>query len=497
MPIGVVSQPTKWSSAYRPTEFLFASDRLPNTTLGDVNIAIISIAADSLGVRVIIASQFTTGDLQAGETILIQGTGLGLYDGRYRVRSAAVSGANLIAYIDTPDAGADGGGTASRTYDGLVLAGTVDFEGSGNVVEFELKPDANNNHFFTLNVQDMAARQFERVFDEVQPALAFGAVGNGDRCIAQGFTVRVWERFTYWQNGTPRTVDDRKDTEVKMAGFITVNMIHPYHKSEAFTMDWGTDIGTVFPMGAGSGPMRMLSWGSRTEQMVTNGEDFYISVLLRTEFENSFTIAVFPYNGNSQIMTLQAQIIGTLPRYAAVFNVGPSVLTVLSGADRYKVRILDRSGQDIMEPLTLLYTPCIQSEANRRVWWRNKLGGLDQYTFRGREMDIPAVSRESISRVHNPIPSSSRYIGGWNERGYRVEPVRSKVITTLLIHGDEARWLKQDCFESADHATVVRAGWWTPMVVEDNEAQSTGTDGIARRFALNFHYGVDNASQRG
>ena len=492
MAIQIASQPDKWSSAYRPIEFVFGSDRYPNTTLGDVNVPILFIQENTVGVFATISAQFLTSDLQAGETIFIDNTDAGLYQGNYKVRSAFESSGVLIAYLDTAYVGDDTGGTASRVLDNFRLMAEVVFDGSGNTVEFELLP--NEDDEFILNMQDCASAQFRRLFDVVEPGLAFGTLRNCDTSIAQAYTVNVWEQHTLWTSGVPSTTTNRKDTEQKLKGFRVVNAVHPYHKSEDFDMDWDSDMGDLFPIGEGQPQRRFLTWADRATQEVEAGDDFFVSFLVNKIAESGWQlIATSFYEGVA--FGIQTQVLGSFPQYAATINVGPSVLTALSGADSYTIRLLDRNGVQISETLTIKYV-CKSAEVSKRVYWLNKLGGLDQYTMKGREMDIPNVGRESISRIHNPIPTP-RYQGGWNERGSRVDAERAKLLTSENINVATLRWLAEDCFESHDHATQVRAGWWTPMVVTGTQSTPFGTDNQNGRFLLEYHYGVDNLSQRG
>jgi hypothetical protein len=55
--------------------------------------------------------------------------------------------------------------------------------------------------------------------------------------------------------------------------------------------------------------------------------------------------------------------------------------------------------------------------------------------------------------------------------------------------------LAEDCFESADHATIVRAGWWTNMVLDAGDSAPYGTANINQRIILDYAYGMDNLSQ--
>ena len=91
MAITISDTPDKWSSAYRPIEFIFISDKYPNATPGEVDIPVLFIQQSALGVFVTISAQFSTRDLQIGEAIKISATDNGLYVGTFRVLNAFVS----------------------------------------------------------------------------------------------------------------------------------------------------------------------------------------------------------------------------------------------------------------------------------------------------------------------------------------------------------------------------------------------------------------------
>jgi len=498
MPIAVVSQPSTWSSCYRPIQFELSSDRFPNATAGEVSIPLDTITEDAFG-RVVMRTlvPFGTYDLGAGDTIEITSTNNNLYLGTWRVLSVTVLGGGLLdCVIDAPYVGGETGGLVSRLYPDLRIACAVNFPEFGRTIEVELRPD--DSFRFFAQIEDICARQFESVFEHVTPGGSLGLAGSGDRCIATAYDVTFTERYTKWVDGIPEITNDTESAQ-NIRGFRAVNMVQPYYRDgEGPDMDWSTDIGGVFPMGAATGASTRpaLTYASRTEQVVESGDDFLFAVLCHTSGENTWTLSATPYLDGAPI-TIQTALINQLPRYAAVFAIGPAQLPgVLSGADSYLIRITNRNGQDILEPFWLKYKPCVQSEVSRRMWWQNKLGGIDQYTFKGRETERPTASRQSVTRLSNPIPSAPDYRGGWMERVSRVMPVRTRTLTSVFLSALESRWLTDDCFESHDHALNERAGWWTPVVMESADTVPYGTDRTAQRFAFDYHLGVDNMSQR-
>lgn len=499
MPIAVVSEPTRWSSCYRPIVFELSSDLFPNATLGEVGIPLQYILRNSYGqVNFQTIAPFGTYNLSAGDTIEITATDNGLYLGTWRVLSVEVQFGNLLnVIIDAPYQGDETGGFVSRQYPDLRIVCSVVFPAFGRTVEIELRPD--ENYRFFAHLEDICARQFESVFDHVTPGGSIGLAGSGDKCIATGFDVLFTERYTKWEAGVP-TVTEGTSGAIKLRGFRAVNMVHPYFRDgDGPDLDWSTDIGSVFPMGAATGASTRpaLTYASRTEQVVEAGDNFLLAVLCDTNAENNWTLSATSYLNGSPI-SIQGALITTLPTYAAVFAIGPAQLPgLLTNADSYLIRIQNRNGQDILEPFTLKYTPCVQSEVSRRIWWQNKLGGIDQFTFRGRETERPTATREMVTRLSNPVPVGSDYRGGWMERVSRVIPTRTKTLSSIYVSALESRWLTEDCFESHDHALYEKKGWWTRLVMESTDAVPFGTDNVAQRFSFDYHRSVDNMSQRG
>jgi len=498
MPLAVVSQPTRWSSCYRPMTFELSSDRFPNATLGEVNIPLATITQDVLD-RVVLRNftPFGTYDLSAGDTIEISATDNGRYLGNWRVLSVTSLGGGILdCVIDAPYEGNETGGFVARLYPDLRIVCAVTFPEFGRIVEVDLRPD--ENYRFFADVSDICARQFESVFDHVTPGGALGLAGSGDKCIATAYDVTFTERYTKWEDGEPTVTDDTDNAE-KVRGFRAVNMVHPYYRNgDGPDLDWSTDIGNVFPMGGATGGSTRpaLTYGSRSLQVVESGDDFLLAVLCDTSGEAAWTISATSYLDGSPI-SIQTALIPSLPKYAAVFAVGPAQLPgLLTGADSYLIRITNRNGQDILEPFTLKYEPCIQSEVSRRIWWRNKLGGIDQFTFRGREVERPSATRQSVTRMSNPLPVDTLYRGGWMERVSRVMPTRTRSLSSRFLSALESRWLTEDFFESSDHALNPRKGWWSPVIVESTDAVPFGTDRVAQRFSFDYHLGVDNMSQR-
>lgn len=494
MPITISSQPDKWSSAYRPIRFVFGSDLLPNGNVGDVNIPILSITEDAYGTRVTIASQFITSVLSAGETLLIQGTGS--YDGTHRVTSTFESGGQLIAYIATPWIGDVTVGTASRYYQGLQVVVEATFANTGRTVTFDLSPDEDDR--FTIDLSECAARQFDRIFDDVPQSLGWDTIHDSTPSIATEYDLKIYERWILWEEGQPTQADSSKVATL-LKGFRAINCVHPYHKEEdtGINVDWATNLTDILPLFANVTGRRFLTWSRASDRLASESDDFFVSFLAETNTPLGTVRAfVTTYAANGTPIGVVGT--GEMPvGIANTINVGPSVIpsgTITSSVDYYTVRIIARNGVELTEALRInIDRTC--SEADRRVHWRNKLGGIDQFTMRGREFEDDLVDREGLRRVNGRL-ADSPFLGTWSRRTHRTDPTRRHILTSALLPARTVRYLNEDCFESADHAIVIRDGWWTNLVIESADSARISTTNDNQRFVLSYSYGMDNLSQR-
>lgn len=496
MAISIGAQPDKWSSVYRPIEFAFRSDLYPNVTLGDTSIPIIDITQDAYGVRVRISAQLFTAPLSVGESISITGTDYGYYEGAYRVTSTYESGGLLIAYIAATYIGEDYNGTAGRFYPDLNVVVKVTYSASGETVTYYLDKDADDD-LFKVNIEDASARQFIRVFDQVAADTPWATVVDSDASIAQEYTIQVYERWTQWEDGAPSVVDNSKDAQ-KIKGFRAVNCVHPYHKDEdgVVTFDWSDNLQDAFVLSNGSTGARFLTWSRQQDRKAALGDPLFVSFLCEMQSPIT-TVSVFVTTYAASGTPIGVLDSGQLDAsFANTVNVGPSgFLSIINEfVDYYTVRILDRNGSVLTEALRVnIDRTC--AEVNRRIYWRNKLGGIDQYTMKGRETEFPSVARSTLRRTNGRLMARDS-TGTWMERTHMAEPVRRHVLTSELIGTRTLKWLNDDAFESSDIATIVSTPMWTNMVPLSVDGQPTSTRNDNARFIIEYYYGMDNRSQR-
>lgn len=130
-------------------------------------------------------------------------------------------------------------------------------------------------------------------------------------------------------------------------------------------------------------------------------------------------------------------------------------------------------------------------EGARPFAWLNKLGGIDAYTFTGREVYSSKTKRATVRK-----PYSTGTGFDWRERTYRADPERTRTVSTRPLPAEVRRWLAEDMSESAN--VIARVGTAiVPCVLLTDEAQGGATTPVSSKpFTVEYRMGVDNLSQQ-
>jgi hypothetical protein len=499
MSLTLISQPERWTSAYRPIEFAFRSTLQDGTEAND-NIPILDIT--QLGVETVLrlTNQFASGDINVGEPIRIAGTTFGTYDGTWRVTRIVATTFDVQVAINAPYTSDDFGGTATRIYDNLRVGCEVVFTRFGTIaVPFTL--DADPDGIFTLNIEDAAQRQFASPFTEALYGGPANIYLSANTSVAMGYYVVAFERYTAWTNGVPSVVEIRKPFELNLRGYRVVNMVHPYHQEfndGGIALDWQDTLDDYIFSQQATG-RKFLTWGDRNTQQVGPNDPFYLAMLWDAGSQTNGTdLVVSTYQSDGTFINSTSFDLDATPDYAAFLNVGPDALgsAIPANAAYYLVGVRNRNDGFISETFRLnIDRNC--HEVGRRMYWQNKLGGIDQYTFKGREVERTVTQRDSIVRRYIPLNSTR----GFNARMYRTTPERRFVLSSLQVNGDVLRWLVQDFFESSDVAALINTKartphyWWTPVLILSDEAMGRTSENLLQRLVIEYTLGVDNRSQ--
>lgn len=218
---------------------------------------------------------------------------------------------------------------------------------------------------------------------------------------------------------------------------------------------------------------------------------------IRVEVIDTSTGTEFVYGAQARAFTVPANVssfaIPTGPaELAAFFSTWPTFLDF----DKYTVQLWYDLSNNAQSPATEKFTfvklhDC--KEVRRRFWWINKLGGLDSYTFTGRESASVKASRRTVAR-----PYSTEIAHSFRERMQRVDPERHFSASTGIIDAQARRWLVEDLFESAtvvtDHGGAV---YRSPVIFTEDSADAHTTQERPSTLTLKYRIGVDNLSQAG
>ena len=156
---------------------------------------------------------------------------------------------------------------------------------------------------------------------------------------------------------------------------------------------------------------------------------------------------VSAYQQDGTFITSEAYELSSTPDYAGLINVGPAVVssTLNSLTAYYLMTLRNRNDSFISETFRLNYDQKC-GEVQKRMHWQNKLGGIDQFTFVGRERELSSVEREEVSTSYIQRTSTL----GFNRRTYRSNIQRSHLLSSDQLKPNVLGWLAEDMFESAD-----------------------------------------------
>lgn len=504
MGVQLVSTPAKWDSASRPMESVFLSTLSPASIPGESNLPIFEIRKPNLfelanaptldAEDVIVTGDWSLANFVAGDYVTITGTAGGTYSGTFRVSKSVNVNIIVIEVTYTSD---DTGGLLSRFYRNFVLRSQVTASNDGfNPKTYTLLP--NSSGLFVLNPSDYISRTFPSIFTEVFPGTGYAGTGSLLRSVVQSYSANVGEAYDVPTNGIPEFFDPGPAFKIVNSRYV-VNSQHPYHEVTADGMEvlrYTDTYDDYIVNNVTTGSARFLTYGpSDGQQECAAGEDFFLCYLWDGNRNSGLELTVSRYTAagtfiaNSDFAIPIPQLPGAL-----VVNVGLSQLafTIEANTAYYVVALQNGGDQLITEPFRItIRTDCGATE--RRMFWRNGLGGIDQYTFTAREDENVEVETRTITKPY--MSRDFRYVE-WNERAYRTDIKRTYNVWGKPQKWSFNRWLSRSLAESADIVTPILSDTWTKVILEDATVPSYSTRGGAQRMSLSYRLGVDNRKQQ-
>lgn len=285
-----------------------------------------------------------------------------------------------------------------------------------------------------------------------------------------------------WTDGT--VVSD--DTEHRVA----VNAIHPYH-SDLIT--WETAGMGAFQ--ASTAPGKLLTYAPRLLTLADT-DSFRIHMLTNPAsgyLTPSYLLRVFTVNADLSLTFLGAQAIdvGSDPVAAFSVAVGPADLAAFFTVPaRYRAYVSNDNGNVLSEYVEVIVdTTC--KEVRRPVAWLSPLGGVDLYTFTGREIEQAGASRTTVRK---PMGTGTGY--DWTERGHNTNPSTGYTLSTAPIHHLVRAWIARGLGQSSTTALKLSATQVTPIVLTSGALVSANTGGIYKPLTIEYRRGTDNEAQQ-
>lgn len=503
MGVVVTSLPPKWDSASRPLETTFRSTLFPASLPGEAFLPIFEIRKPNLFELtnliildeddVIVTGNFASASFVVGDYVKIENTAQSAYLGVFRVTKAPNTDIIAIEAAYTID---DQFGTVSRYYNNFVLYAQVTGSNDGfNPIVYPLQPNASNE--FILNVSDQMARTFPSPFTEVFPGAGYAGIGTYLRSVVQSYGVTVGEAYDVPTNGIPEFYNPGPAFKLVSNRFV-INSQHPYHEVQRDgtpLLAWESTYDEYLVNNANPVDAKFLTYGPRNgEQCVTETDDFFLVYLWDGNRNNGVELTISRYTAagtfiaNTDLPFAPPELPG-----AYALNVGPSQLLpyIESNAAYYIVALQNGGEHLITEPFRL--TMCRECpKASRRLFWRNSLGGIDQFTFNAREDENVTSERQTVRKPY--MPRTFRFIES-NERVYRTDIERTYEAWAKPHTYEVQRWLARDLYESADIVTSVIADRWTRVIPIDVDIPSDSTRGGSFRASIRYRLGVDNIKQ--
>ena len=514
----VSSTPASPASCYRPLQYVVVRTDPAGTLLEEIFIADASDVS-TLGSGLVVGDVVVkyTGSIfggipvVAGQTIILD-SDCGPYEGVQMVTLQFDDSGDHYAVIDAVDAGDF---TPASAFVGsfkvwlsnytihLKILVYTDPEGTPQEVLLKALPGANTS--VTFNVDTRIRDYFNHDISAFAKAVP-GATLAQDAHGVTALFYRVHIAEVYDVPGETALVDPydgdhdilEDDTEDLATMKVAVNAIHPFAGP---LIDWtdtdfsdfivgGTDFERKFLTNAPRGTIGVQT-GVKLNMATTDRFRLHMLTDAAEDHEVAYTLRV--YNGDGASLTFISAIAATIASTttsAVSFGVGPADLSpYITLPGRYVLFVSDVSETSYSEPIEVIVdSKC--KEVRRPFAWLNKLGGIDAFTFTGREFSTSKVKRAVVKK---PYGTGTGF--DFRQRTYRSEPERSRTVASAPVNRDVSKWLGEDLGESANVVTTENS-IVCPVVVTTSDIAAHTTGPFHKPVTIDYMMGVDNMSQQ-
>ena len=506
MPLSLVEQPPRFSSAYKPLSIGITSTKHPtNTTPGESGISILNIkvadAADvsTHGAPLVVGDLFilhatvSLGVFPVGQMVKVTGSNISAYDGTWRVLKEVGTKVTVIA---CDNFGTAITGLVEKYYENYTLVARLSTQAVNGTTTYEVSPDANG--VFYCDPSDRIRATFKDVFGIADSDLSTQLI-DAEKYITQQYEVLFEEAYNIPDSDGVNVYTElkKKGASLIVKDRIAVNSVQPYHHIEETTGEpdllWEDDLDdyTVDE----TGTYRFLTYrngggtyNERTAQRCAHSDAVWLAFLFKG-VDATYRIRRKTYQASGATTTTFEDV--TLDKDSYLINVGPEASSFGTNVVRYSVSLYFGSTELIPE---IWFTIDERCYSGTRFYALNRFGAIDSYTVDGGRLSRSVEAKRRL--LSKPMMSRRLTVAGdYNRRTYANEPVATYEQTTRKEGIEAARWILDELLSSPDVRLQVYNGHvaaYTPVIFETDKA-SAGVR--ASSFNLSWTLGVDNIRQ--
>ena len=454
MALTVTNRPDTYSAAYLPVEYVLTSDLSPNSISGEINSFATLRGTSFSGSDILVNTSTQPLPLVVGDYVLMDNAGV--YNGVHRVSSivSGTEGVNVQEfYIDTPVSTEEI--TVPFLNDVIKLAVDVRkhynnysavldvYIGGSFTVRLRKKRYVNNEYIFDLSsiIQEYLGSDL-LTLDTSTTSTSID--------LSKEVYVQYAEEYDTISNTLPTlTIQDFVDDSANT--FTAVNSTVPYVWMTDFSISSvNYDLSDYYKADALFSAGSAYNWlTTSTDIRIGSNDSYQLSFINGTETYNGslnpvavdLDLVLNKYDSSNTLLGTDIIVIDndSTTNLEGVYNVpvGTSNLSAYLTSDVVKYEVRARIDGFVLANYKTFIIENDCTKIQRRFEWVNKLGGLDAFTFTGKEVRDIDIEKETFKRVIG----ASRSIP---ERSVTTFGVQTKDVYTVnsgIVSKVEKEWL--------------------------------------------------------
>lgn len=506
----LITSPASPAAVYRP--LVYTVQARGNETLSDVDYIRPADASDVSGLGgdlvvgdILIQHDALTGDAATvGARVFIEGCGD--YNGVWEVAKVIDSTHLVITSADYGTVTSPASGKIVLWPEGYTMYAEVSIYTSttGLPTKVRLRATPDNDGIATFEVDKVLKDYFSKNIS----AYALPIPGGGITLDAHGVTALFYKtRFVEaWQEDPAMDPwDGDHDIDEDEDYLVAVNAVHPYCGD---LLTWETAGMTIHQLGGTDYARRFLTHYPRTDIVagsytgprltLADTDHFRVFVLNRSNdsYAVDYKLMVYDMTSGSAVFVDNIDIELDDPSAAFAVGVGPADLSPhITVPAKYRVFI---SGPLATSLPSGLYSELLEvtvdtacKEVRRPMAALNSLGGVDLYTFTGREIETERAKRATVSKPYSP-GTGFDYL----ESTYRNEPDTQFTLSSAPLDRERRKWVTRTFMRSANVVLKLSATQAATVILTKDQAPSSTTGPATRPVTIEYRLGVDGLAQQ-